>query len=408
MSSAGFRFDQKDLTVEDCKVKCLLNCSCFAYAAISYANQTGCEIWISRAIFKRTLNRLGIYILPSKGLWCSKLPTSGIRAIGRAPGYCGEMQIDTMKYSIELFDGENDFALWKSTMKDVLTCQGLDVTLEETKRPSLLRRRIAIGMELYQVKMAEGINNHKHLSDFNMMVTQVVNARDIFEEEEKALLLLASIPKSYKSLVQSILAGKTTLVMKDVTTMLLENDKFPGEDDGAIQNNALVMERSRGRSNGHGGRGNQERSKSRPKKDYGEVECFYCGELGYKQYKCMKFKENFSNMKILMKSQETKGEGEANIVEENVVELLVCKDCDLEGELDKIIVAIGDKVNTEGIRDVHLNVRNGRAKILKNREWSKVYNGGRLVLHGRKNRHNIYVLEQHLKRGLNKTIRKMV
>ncbi|GKV34845.1 hypothetical protein SLEP1_g43187 [Rubroshorea leprosula] len=342
---------------------------------------------------------------------------------------------------------------------------GMWKKLEEIYASKSLTNQLCLKMELYQLKMAEGTNIHKHLSDFNMMVTQVVNAGDILEEEEKALLLLTSLPKSYKSLVQSMLVGKTTLVMKYVTSMLLENDKFLGEDDGANQTNALVMEHSRGRSNGRGGGGNRERSKSRPKKDYGEVQYFYCGKLGHKQYKCPKFKEDFSNMKILMKSQETKGKGEANIVEENVVEVLACEECDLEveqnnqrwildsaatmhvcnnpsefgslvrGELGKITVATSEKVNIEGIGDVCLNVHNGRAKILKNvryvpkcssniitlselttrgckyvrkQEWCKVYKGGRLVLHGRKNKHNIYVLEQHPQRRLNKTMRKMV
>ncbi|GKV31750.1 hypothetical protein SLEP1_g40418 [Rubroshorea leprosula] len=123
------------------------------------------------------------------------------------------------KYLIELFDGKNDFALWQSTMKDVLTCQGLDTALEETKPAE---------------------------------VTQVMNARDILEEEKKALLFLASLPKSYKSLVQSMLVGKTALVRKDATTMVLENNKFLKEDDGANQNNTLVMEQSWGRSYGRG------------------------------------------------------------------------------------------------------------------------------------------------------------
>ncbi|GKV41366.1 hypothetical protein SLEP1_g48908 [Rubroshorea leprosula] len=286
--------------------------------------------------------------------------------------------------------------------------------LEEIYASKSLTNRLCLKMELYQLKMVEGTNIHKNLFDFNMMVTQVVNAEDILEEEEKALLLLASLPKSYKSLVQSMLVGKTTLVMKDVTTMLLENDKFFKEDDCANQNNALVMEQSWGRSYGRGGGGNRERSKSRPKKDYGEVQCFYCSELGHKQYKCLKFKEDFSNMNILMKSQETKGKGEANIVEENVVEVLAYEECDLEGELGEITVATGEKVNIEGIGDVRLNVHNGRVKILEwykyvgKQEWCKVYKGGRLVLHGRKNKHNTYVLEQHPEKGLNKTMRKMV
>ncbi|GKV43846.1 hypothetical protein SLEP1_g51094 [Rubroshorea leprosula] len=242
------------------------------------------------------------------------------------------MQTEAMKYSIELFDGKNDFALWQSTVKDVLTCQGLDAALEETK-PAEMKD-----------------------SDWT-------------------------------------LSGKIQWTW----------------------------------------RWRKSRSKSRPKKDYGEVQCFYCGELGHKQYKYPKFKEDFSNMKILMKSQETKGKGKANIVEENMVEVLACEECD--PELGKRTMATGEKVNIEGIGDVCLNVHNGRAKILKNvryvpkcssniialselttreckyvgkQEWCKVYKGGRLVLRGRKNKHNIYVLEQHPERRLNKTMRKMV
>ncbi|GKU97083.1 hypothetical protein SLEP1_g10265 [Rubroshorea leprosula] len=203
------------------------------------------------------------------------------------------MQIDTMNYLIELFDGKDDFALWQSTMKDVLAYQGLDTTLKESKpievkdsdwstiqkkatsqiqlaltlevkynvfskttsigmwkkseeiyASKFLTNRLCLKMELNQLKMAKGTNIHKHLFHFNIKVMQVVNAKDILEKEKKALLSLASLPKSYKSLVQSMLMGETTLVMKDVTTMLLEDNKFLEEDDGANQNNALVMEQS--------------------------------------------------------------------------------------------------------------------------------------------------------------------
>ncbi|GKV26542.1 hypothetical protein SLEP1_g35826 [Rubroshorea leprosula] len=360
------------------------------------------------------------------------------------------MQTEAMKYSIELFDGKNDFALWQSTVKDILICQGLNAALEETKPAdmkesdcSTIQKKaasqiwLALAPEVkYNIlSKTTSIGMWRKLEEIYVSKS-LTNQLDILEEEEKALLLLASLPKSYKSLVQSMLVGKTTLMMKDVTTMLLKNDKFLGEDDGANQTNALVMEHSRGRSNGCGG-----------------------------GYKCPKFKEDFSNMKILMKSQKTKGKGEANIVEENVIEVLACEECDLEveqdnqwwildfvatmhvcnnpsefvslvrGELGKITVATNEKVNIEGIGDVRLNVHIGRAKILKNvryvpecsnniialselttrgyksvrkQEWCKVYKGGRLVLRGRKNKHNIYVLKQHPERGLNKTMRKMV
>ncbi|GKV52816.1 hypothetical protein SLEP1_g59376 [Rubroshorea leprosula] len=67
MSSPGYRFsDSENLTIEDCKVKCLQNCSCFAFAAAN-VDGSGCEIWVSRAFFKITKSERVIFILPSKG-----------------------------------------------------------------------------------------------------------------------------------------------------------------------------------------------------------------------------------------------------------------------------------------------------------------------------------------------------
>ena len=42
----GFKFNEGDnLTLMDCKAKCLNDCSCVAYSSTNEENQTGCEIW---------------------------------------------------------------------------------------------------------------------------------------------------------------------------------------------------------------------------------------------------------------------------------------------------------------------------------------------------------------------------
>lgn len=43
----------ENLTLQDCKAKCLSSCSCAAYAS-KYKDGTGCEIWSSTAGFRRT------------------------------------------------------------------------------------------------------------------------------------------------------------------------------------------------------------------------------------------------------------------------------------------------------------------------------------------------------------------
>ncbi|TXG69069.1 hypothetical protein EZV62_004004 [Acer yangbiense] len=46
MSGDGTKFRESDnMTLDDCRLKCYMNCSCVAYAATNRENDTGCEIW---------------------------------------------------------------------------------------------------------------------------------------------------------------------------------------------------------------------------------------------------------------------------------------------------------------------------------------------------------------------------
>nr|KYP34815.1 Retrovirus-related Pol polyprotein from transposon TNT 1-94 [Cajanus cajan] len=57
-------------------------------------------------------------------------------------------------------------------------------------------------MELYQLKMEMGGNLHDHINHFNQLVCQLLNVNEkISNEEQTVVLLLVSLPKSYKSLV---------------------------------------------------------------------------------------------------------------------------------------------------------------------------------------------------------------
>lgn len=53
MSGSGFKFKDSDkMTLNECGLKCLNNCSCVAYAATNLNNNTGCEIWSKGAKFQ--------------------------------------------------------------------------------------------------------------------------------------------------------------------------------------------------------------------------------------------------------------------------------------------------------------------------------------------------------------------
>ena len=54
------------------------------------------------------------------------------------------------------------------------------------------------------------------------------------------MLLLASLPRSFKALVQTLLVGKLTLNLDDVTTALRENEKMMRTENVDDEHHALV------------------------------------------------------------------------------------------------------------------------------------------------------------------------
>ncbi|GLU14719.1 hypothetical protein SLE2022_312720 [Rubroshorea leprosula] len=95
MSTDGFRFNESDnLTLDDCRAKCLFNCSCFAYAITNIEDDTGCEIWSSSGIFRERKDDAPgqtIYILRSKRnkwwLWLI-ITVGGILVLPSLFSYC--------------------------------------------------------------------------------------------------------------------------------------------------------------------------------------------------------------------------------------------------------------------------------------------------------------------------------
>jgi hypothetical protein len=67
----------------------------------------------------------------------------------------------------------------------------------------------------------ENTNLFEDLNKFNMLDTELLNFEVMIEEEDKATLLLASLPFLYDHLVTTLLYGKETLELEEVTEALL-------------------------------------------------------------------------------------------------------------------------------------------------------------------------------------------
>ena len=54
----------------------------------------------------------------------------------------------------------------------------------------------------------------EHLDDFNKIITDLLNLDVKIDDEDKALLLLNSLPESYEFLVTTLLHGLLILILK--------------------------------------------------------------------------------------------------------------------------------------------------------------------------------------------------
>ena len=122
-------------------------------------------------------------------------------------------------------------------------------------------------MELYQLKKEMEGDLHDHINKFNRLVSQLLNADDKLSDEEQALLLLASLPRSFKALVQTLLVGRSTLNLDEVTVALRENERMMRTENVDDEHNAIAVvesERGKNQSRRHDGPRGRSKSQSRP------------------------------------------------------------------------------------------------------------------------------------------------
>lgn len=121
--------------------------------------------------------------------------------------------------------------------------------------------------------MVESKSISEQLAEFNTILDDLANIEVNMEDEDKALLLLRSLPKSFEHFKDTILYGKegtTTLeeVQTDLRTKELTKFKDLKVDEGG---EGLNVARGRGE---HRGKGNgKSRSKGFDKSKY---KCFLC------------------------------------------------------------------------------------------------------------------------------------
>ena len=122
--------------------------------------------------------------------------------------------------------------------------------------------------------MAEGTPMKTHIDEFNSIITDLKSIDVKIKKKDEVLLLLCSLPPSYKHFREFFLFDRETISLEDVKAVLFSKELLEKHMSGSVierQDDALVARGSfNDRSSGNSSQ--KHKSKTRNK----NITCHYC------------------------------------------------------------------------------------------------------------------------------------
>src|SRR2546430_16908066 len=87
---------------------------------------------------------------------------------------------------------------------------------------------------LYNLWMDEGTHVKQYLDVFNSIIMDLENIDIKVESEDQALIALSSLPASYETFVDTLLYGKDTISLEDVSSALKSKELKKSYPDGRV------------------------------------------------------------------------------------------------------------------------------------------------------------------------------
>ncbi|RVW52892.1 Retrovirus-related Pol polyprotein from transposon TNT 1-94 [Vitis vinifera] len=223
------------------------------------------------------------------------------------------------------------------------------------EKPSA-NNKVHLMKKLFNLKMAENASVAQHLNEFNTITNQLSSVEIDFDDEIRALIVLASLPNSWEAMRMAVSnsTGKEKLKYNDIRDLILAEEirrRDAGETSGS--GSALNLE-TRGRGNNRNsnqGRSNSRNSnRNRSKSRSGQqVQCWNCGKTGHFKRQC--------------KSPKKKNEDDsANAVTEEVQDALLLA---VDSPLDDWVLDSGASLGCCGSGRCRISLPNGSVWLLE-------------------------------------------
>jgi hypothetical protein len=86
------------------------------------------------------------------------------------------------------------------------------------------RRKLYLKQKLFGLKMQEGSDLAEHII-YNQLVADLVKFEVKIDDEDRAIIFLCSLPRSYEHLVTTLTYGKEYIKVEDIVAALLAHDQ---------------------------------------------------------------------------------------------------------------------------------------------------------------------------------------
>ena len=117
-------------------------------------------------------------------------------------------------------------------------------TLNEKYLTKSIENQLHLKKRFYQFKMKRGVSIREHVNNFTKLLSDMANVDIIVEDEDKAMLLLCSLPEDdFGTFVLTMINERTTVSYKEVTSALVnfELRKSDGEPSEKTSGDALAV-----------------------------------------------------------------------------------------------------------------------------------------------------------------------
>lgn len=161
--------------------------------------------------------------------------------------------------------------------------------------------------------MQEGTPIQSHLDEFNSIIIDLENLDIKIEDEDKAVLLIVSLPRTYKHFKEIMLYGnRETISLEDVKSNLMSKEKFDADSSPGETAEGLMV---RGRNSERGSSNRPKfRSKSKGRKIDKDKSCRYCKKTNHIISDCYKLKNKLEREEKA-KGKKIEKNAEADVVE---------------------------------------------------------------------------------------------